>query len=93
MAKDPFWKDCVVSSLGGCEGKIDFHHMWIYAGRQINEKWAILPACRHHHDLVNRDIMVRDMFKWVSLRLATPEDLKKYPKTDWNLIKQYLKVK
>jgi hypothetical protein len=33
----------------GCSETPEFHHAFTYAGKQINEAWAILPVCEEHH--------------------------------------------
>lgn len=92
MANDPFYKYCCVGVLCDtpCEGRIQFHHVWDYARRQINEKWAILPACEHHHDQVKRNRKVKENFERVSLKLAKDWELEKYPKKDWKQLIMYL---
>lgn len=91
MAKDDFYKKCVIGSWT-CDGPVEWHHVFIYAGRQINEKWAILPACHLHHGMVKTSKTIREEFESISLQLATPEDLAKYPKKDWRQIIKYLKT-
>lgn len=78
---------------GACEGKIDWHHVWIYAGTQLNEIWAILAACRRHHDMVKTDGRVREAFERTSLGYATEADFDRYPKRAWRTIKKYLDSK
>ena len=83
MAEDPFYKACCLGPEN-CAGRIEWHHVFIYAGRQVNEKWAIVPACHRHHEaaaVYNRD------FQKVALSRATPEDLAKYPKKNWSLLR------
>ena len=73
---------------GHCEGTIQWHHVWIYAGRQINEFWAIVGGCKKHHAEVDTKPKVRNAFKIASLRRATTEDLKKYKHGEWDQIKK-----
>ena len=48
LAQDPYMRDCVI--LGGiCEGRIQWHHAFKYAGKRVNEIWALLPVCENHH--------------------------------------------
>ena len=83
-------KKCALQGAGYglCSGKIQWHHVWIYAGRQINEPWAIVGACESHHEEVGRGGIVLEAFQKVSLSRATDEDLRKYPKKDWKQIIQ-----
>lgn len=79
MANDPFYKVCCYCA----SQPVEWHHVFIYAGKQINEKWAIVPACKKHHDLVQSDSNIRKFFELTSLSRATKEDFAKYPKRDW----------
>lgn len=93
---DEFYQTCIRSSEKTCEGRITFEHTLIYAGRQIQEKWAIVPLCAFHHD-VNEWQDAGDLQKevgvWVSVSRASKEDLKKYPKRDWAQLRRYLTAK
>lgn len=92
LALDTRMKSCALRGrwFGMCRGKVQWHHVWIYAGRQINEFWGILGACEHHHYLVDADPKVKQEFQRVSLELATEGDLEKYPRKDWAQIKRHL---
>lgn len=72
--------------FGMCHGRIEWHHVFIYAGKQINELWAILGACHGHHTLVQSDRIVREAFERRSLEIATKDELAKYPARDWEKI-------
>lgn len=86
----PRMKRCTLSSVqdlyGACSGRLrnpEWHHVWTYANKQINELWAILAGCTYHHEEVKKDRAVKDAFEAASLMLATPEDLAKYPRANW----------
>lgn len=84
-------KQCAVKKMyygERCEGRIEWHHPWTYAGSQINELWAIVGACSRHHKMVNENPTIKDVFERESLLLATEKDLARYPRTNWN---QHLK--
>lgn len=49
MANDPYYKVCARKADGGCNGRITWEHAIVFAGRQVNEKWAIIPLCTYHH--------------------------------------------
>lgn len=83
---DPRMRRCAlwgVSGFDDCEGRVEWHHVWIYAGRQIDEAWAIVGACTHHHKQADSRERVKQGFEVASLVLATLEDLQKYPRKDW----------
>lgn len=63
-----------------CEGRITWEHAWLYAGKQIQEAWAIIPLCEHHHLGTG---LHKPTNQLIALNRATPEELKKYPNVDW----------
>jgi len=71
-----------------CRGRITIEHSFLYAGTQINELWALLPLCWHHHLGTGLD---KRLNEYLALQRATPEDLAKYPRTDWAQKLIYLK--
>lgn len=52
-------------------------HALIYAGRQVDEAWAIIPLCWRHH---LGELLVKGVNILFALRRATDADLDKYPK-------------
>jgi hypothetical protein len=93
LAEDPRMKQCAVYEyqdvFGTCDGRIEWDHVWIYAGKQINEPWAIVGLCHHHHYAKNGNRKLKLVIEKLSLMLTTSEDLAKYPRKDWEQIKQY----
>lgn len=85
ILSDPYYKICARAGYHGhiCDGKITFEHALIYAGRQIQEKFAIIPLCEKAHSVnkyqdggdINKDINV-----WIALSRATPDQLHNYSK-------------
>jgi len=64
-------------------------HCWIYGGTQIGDAFAIVPLdYEYNTSHPPRDVV--DKCQIVSLIRATPEDLAKYPRMDWNQKKKYL---
>lgn len=76
---DPYYRECARKSPE-CDGRITIEHAFIYAGKQVNELWALIPLCWKHHlgSLLNK----RENHR-IALARATDEDLMKYPKKDW----------
>ena len=84
---DPFYKKCARDrsaepflQVSDCDGRITFEHALMYAGKQIQEKFAILPLCVWHHlgDGLDK--------RWnitMAMSRATEEDKKKYPRLKW----------
>ena len=94
LAQEPRMKVCALSGLGraygGCSGGIEWDHVWIYAGKQINELWAIIGVCKGHHKAKDGNRVVKDAICIASLKLAKPADLAKYPRKNWDQIKKSL---
>ena len=85
---DPYYKQCARKDRH-CKGRITFEHALIYAGRQIQEKWAIIPLCAYHHSVdkfQDGGGLDKRINERIAVSRATPEDLAKYPKRNW---KQY----
>lgn len=82
MASDPYYEKCCLTSYGGCSGRIEWHHNLIYAGRQQNHKWCILPICHQHH-MKAENHEIRVILDKIMILRATPEELAEYPKRTW----------
>lgn len=86
MATDPYYKTCIRARLlkdHVCEADpmthklIDWEHVLIYASKQVNEIWAIIPICWlvHRGGKLNKEINL-----WIALNRATDDELRKYSK-------------
>lgn len=73
-----------------CQGRSTMEHAFIYRGRQISDKWAIVRLCEWAHLGPGLNKRINE---WLALSHATPDDLKKYPGKDWEQIKKYLDKK
>jgi len=90
--ENPYFKVCARRN-DDCDGRITIEHAFIYAGRQINEIWALLPLCEYHHSIgkhMEDGELDKRMNQLLCLRRATREDLKKYPNVDWEKLKNNL---
>lgn len=78
-AEDPYYRKCARKGPD-CSGRITFEHVWMYAGKQIQEKFSIIPLCIYHHlgPGLNKKIN-----KFISINRMTEEDMKKYPRENW----------
>ena len=74
LANDPFYKRCCVTRD---IGKIEWHHNFTWRGRQLNERWCILPLIDWVHEKI---IAYKDICDWIMLNRADDETLKKYSK-------------
>ena len=88
IAKDPFMKKCIYA---GCPREPEWEHAWIYAGKQINEWWAIVPVCAYHHRGKGLD-KAYNQYRSI-IRIDISEIIKKYPNKDWLRINNYLNRK
>jgi len=93
IANDPFMQVCCITrSLG-----VSWEHCWIYAGKQINERWAIVPL-RGDLNTSHPPGDVKERCQLISLNRAKElgewENLKKkYPRHNWEQIYKYLSRK
>ena len=84
MSRDPYMEFCIHP---GCKNIPEWEHAFIYAGKQINEKWAIVPCCMYHHRGEGLD---KHFNQWVAINRATEEELQKYGKKNWAQLKATL---
>lgn len=75
MVASPFYRKCCVTGKGNY--KIDFHHNFIYAGRQVNRRWCILPLTKKVHDNI---VKYKDRCDWIMLNRAPLRDLLEFSK-------------
>ncbi len=96
MALDPYYHSCArqaafhdhVCQPDPVTGKlIEWEHAFIYAGQQVNEKWAIIPLCWFVHRGTGLNKKIN---QFLALQRATPEDLAKYPRANWAQQKLFL---
>ena len=81
--------------FGPCAGRVTREHAMYYAGKKIQEKWAIIPCCAQHHGV---DLFQdgpgeapKDAREWVALNRATESELKSISKvTNYHHRKEYL---
>jgi len=78
MSSDKFMGRCVIPSCG--KTMVEWEHCWEYSGKQINEKWAIVPLCYEHHRGAKSSAKIKNYCRYVSVFRASSEELKKIPK-------------
>lgn len=74
---DPYYRRCARSHHRGCSGRLTMEHALRFAGRQVDEVWAIIPLCWRHH---LGDLLDKRLNELIALSRATDDDLNKYPK-------------
>jgi hypothetical protein len=77
MERDYFYQKCAVTQKPRTLVKVEWHHNLIYAGRQVNEKFCILPLSEEIHDRA-RDSKVKEFLNWIMTCRATREELEQY---------------
>ncbi len=71
-------RECLRSDEGNCAGRLTKEHAIIYAGKQLQEEWAILDICEFHHGINNfqdRGDLNKEKHVWIALNRATDEEL------------------
>lgn len=94
---DPYYKKCARADEGNCKGRITWEHAFIFAGRQLNEKWAILPICAFHHDVdqfQDGGNLNKEKHLWIALNRATDEEIQAVSRAvDYTRQRAYLNTK
>ena len=79
ILSDQFYTRCALAHcVGGCAGRVTWEHAIIFAGRQLNEKWAIVPLCELHHGVNSyQDVTApqKERSLWVAVNMATDAEL------------------
>lgn len=83
---DPFYKTCAKYDQHGheCKGRITFDHTVIYAGRQLQAKWSIIPLCAYGHSVdAHQDDgdLDKEMNLWIALNRATDAEIQAISKS------------
>ena len=77
---DPFYHVCARHN-DDCDGRVTWEHAIIYAGRQVQRKWAIIPLCEFHH---LRDGLNKTWNIWFAMSRATADDRKEFDRLKWS---------
>lgn len=73
LEEDPRMKVCCLRHLGGCNGRIEWHHNLIYAGRQCDMPNTILGVCSEHHEMA-RNKEIKEQLDQIMLNQMTDRD-------------------
>ena len=85
---DPFNKMCVYryrTDATPCAGRITREHALIYAGKQMDEPYAIIPVCAKHHgvdEYQGRGVEDKRYHEFVAITRGLP-DIERYGRRDW----------
>jgi hypothetical protein len=99
MASDPYYGMCARQALfhdhvcgaDPLTGKlIEWEHAIKYKGKQLQEKWAIVPLCYEAH---RGNLLDKDKNRYIALSRASNKDLASYDRADFIQQKTYLEEK
>ncbi len=86
LESDPRRFSCAFKNFPGhtCEGRITREHAMYYAGKKIQERWAIVFICAKGHGVDQfqdtKDFIPKEARQWVALFQASDEDLDRFPR-------------
>jgi len=89
LGKDPLYTKgyCIYhDAVHGPATKIEWHHNFIFAGKQVQERWCILPIDETIHAKANQK-QVRERLDWIMLNRADNDTLVGYSRAA-NLIRK-----
>lgn len=97
IAADPYMSVCARGLEGNCSNDITWEHAWINAGKQVNEKWAIIPLCSKHHGVnmyQDAPYAIKEINHLIALNRADDETITRMSKArDLNQYRDYLRDK
>lgn len=90
--------DCERSLEGNCEGRRPtLEHAIIYAGRQLDESWAIIKLCAKHHGVdewQDSRYLIKEINQLIALNYATDKELEAISKLEnYQKKREYLRDK
>lgn len=96
LTKDPLMKKCMrklVLNDHECRGRITFEHALLYAGRQVDEVFAIISLCAWAHSVdqfQDGGGLDKRINEWIAVNRMKKSDERRYPKRDWQLMRSRL---
>jgi len=87
LSKDPEYSKCLRHKEGNCSGKLTWEHCWTYRGKQIQERFAIIPLCWFHHLGAGLN---KQLNRWFSINRMTEADERKYNRFNWETTRTHL---
>lgn len=75
---------CARRTDSPCGGRITWEHAIIYAGKQLNEVWAIIKLCEKHHGVnsyQDRGELDKERNVHIALNRATENELRAISKS------------
>jgi len=81
LVANPWYSRCCLSGWTTDSAQIEWHHNFIYAGKQVNEEWCILPLRADIHANVHNQ-EIRELLRWIMLSRAPEEAIQRYGLAD-----------
>lgn len=89
MNSDPEYKVCalrglLVDLIGSCNGRVTREHALYYAGKKVQERFAVPPICSKHHGVdewLDNGTAPKEVRVWVALNRASDMELLMISKT------------
>lgn len=93
LESDSWYGRCCITGRIQTRERIEWHHNFIFAGRQVNEKWCILPLAASIHK-IEKEIKIKERLDWIMLNRADDETIERYSKsTNLSIVKATLNKK
>lgn len=93
LESDSWYSRCCITGYTKYYTKIDWHHAFIFAGRQVNEKWCILPLAQSIHRR-EKERAIKERLDWIMLNRIDEKTMERYSKsTNLSIIKVTLNKK
>lgn len=76
---------CMRADERNCQGRLTKEHALYYAGKQIQEDWAILDICEFHHDVgpfQGIGDLNKEKHTWIALNRAPETRLRELSKAE-----------
>lgn len=83
LLADPEYTRCSLLGYHTCGGRITLEHALIFAGRQVQERFAIIPVCAAGQEVdqfQDAGTMDKNRNRWVALNRATEFELRSISK-------------
>ena len=91
---DKFFKQSAISG----DTPVQLHHVYTFAGKQIDEPWNIVPLTKEEHDMVtpHKPSYIKQLdeqVQLIALNRATKEELQAISKSvDYLVLREYLQA-
>lgn len=94
IKENPFYSQCALNGYEDhiCGGRVTIEHAIIFAARQVDEPWALVPICAKFHGVdrfQDNGELIKEMTEWVALSRVTDSQLFEMAKFELTKMKPY----